>query len=429
MRAAGPDPGTARGLTAREAEAHLLGLELFGMRFGTERMRRLLGALGEPQCRYASIHVVGSNGKSSTVRMIAGLLSRHGLLTGAYLSPHLVRFGERIRIAGEDLSDEDFAAAVTRAVAAAAALDAVAEADGHVTQFELLTAAALDELARHGVQVAVVEAGLGGRYDATNVLPSAVQVLTNVGLEHTRWLGPTVTDIAGEKLDVVQPGGTLVVGDGLHPEARVVADRICAERGATLIVAPPTPPVAVELLAGGSFQRTNFALACAAAEAHLGRPLDADAVRAAAASTLVPGRWQQVDVRPETIVDGAHNPDGFLALAQTLSETLDGRRLVAVLSILDDKDAVAMLRALLPLCAEVVCTHNANPRSLPPGTLQSLAAQLGWPITRLESDPRRALALARELAGPDGLALATGSLYLIADLMRPSSSGHQASTL
>jgi dihydrofolate synthase/folylpolyglutamate synthase len=416
-----------RVLSAREAEAHLLGLELFGMRFGTDRMRRLLAGLGDPQTRFASVHVVGSNGKSSTTRMLAAILQRHGLKVGAYLSPHLVRFGERIRVAGEDLPDEAFGAAVTRAVAAAAVLDAAAAPDDHVTQFELLTAAALDELARQQVEVAVIEAGLGGRYDATNVLPSSVQVLTNVGLEHTRWLGPTISDIAGEKLAVVPDGGTLVIGAGLHPEAREVADPVCAERAARLVVAPAAPPAGVELVAGGSFQRANFALACAAAEAYLGHEPEPAAVRAAAASTLVPGRWQQIGTDPETIVDGAHNPDGFDALAQTLQETLGGRRLVAVLSILEDKDAAAMLRALLPLCAEVVCTHNANPRSLPPATLQSLASQLGWPITRLEPDPHRALTLARELAGPDGLALATGSLYLIADLMRPAD-GH-ASTL
>lgn len=415
-------------LTVEQAEAHLLGLELFGMRFGTDRMRRLLAALGDPQERFASVHVVGSNGKSSTTRMIAALLRRHGLRTGAYLSPHLVRFGERIVVDGADLADADFAGAMSRAVAAAAEVDLAADADDHITQFELLTAAALDELARAGVDVAVVEAGLGGRYDATNVLPSRVQVLTNVGLEHTRWLGPTITDIAGEKLDVVRPGGTLVVAGSLDPAARVVAERVCAERGAHLEVAPAEPPVDVELLAGGSYQRANFPLACAAARAYLGHDLDADAVRAAAATTVVPGRWQRVDSDPETILDGAHNPAGFAVLADTLREVLDGRRLVAVLSILEDKDAAAMLAELLPLCAEVVCTHSANPRALPPGTLQSLAAQLGWPITRLEGDPARALALARELAGPDGLALATGSLYLIADLMRPAD-GRKASTL
>ncbi|WP_354697649.1 Dihydrofolate synthase/folylpolyglutamate synthase [Paraconexibacter sp. AEG42_29] len=415
-------------LTVEQAEEHLLRLELFGMRFGTGRMRRLMDALGTPQDTYGSVHVVGSNGKTSTTRMIAALLAHHGLRTGAYLSPHLVRFGERIVVDGADLPDGAFAAAVTRAVRAAAVVDAEASADDHVTQFELLTAAALDELGQAGVDVAIIEAGLGGRYDATNVLPSAVQVLTNVGLEHTRWLGPTITDIAGEKLDVVRPGGTLVVGAGLHADALAVAEQVCAERGATLIEAPADPPVPVELLAGGTYQRANFPLACAAAAAYLGRALDPDAVRAAAASTIVPGRWQQIDSAPDTIIDGAHNPAGFVVLADTLREVLAGRRLVAVLSILDDKDAAAMLGELLPLCAEVVCTHSANPRALPPATLQSLAAQLGWPITRLEGDPARALALARELAGPDGLALATGSLYLIADLLRPDD-GRAASAL
>jgi dihydrofolate synthase/folylpolyglutamate synthase len=391
-------------------------------------MRRLTEALGNPQQRFGSVHVVGSNGKSSTTRMIAALLAQHGLRTGAYLSPHLVRFGERILVDGHDLPDAAFAAAITRAVRAAAAVDRVSDADDHVTQFELLTAAALDELALAGVDVAVIEAGLGGRYDATNVLPSKVQVLTNVGLEHTRWLGPTIADIAAEKVDVVQPGGTLVLGAGLHPDARAVAERVCAERGATLLEAPDHPPVDVDLLAGGTFQRANFPLACAAAAAYLGHELQPDAVRAAAASTVVPGRWQLIDTAPDTILDGAHNPSGFAVLADTLREVLAGRRLVAVLSILDDKDAAAMLGVLLPLCAEVVCTHAANPRALPPATLQSLAAQLGWPITRLEGDPHRALALARELAGPEGLALATGSLYLIADLMRPDD-GRPASTL
>ncbi|MCW3010296.1 MAG: FolC bifunctional protein, partial [Solirubrobacterales bacterium] len=172
-----------------------------------------------------------------------------------------------------------------------------------------------------------------------------------------------------------------------------------------------------------TFQRTNFALACAAAEAFLERPLEPDAVAEAAASTLVPGRFETVGERPLTILDGAHNPAGFTALAASLAEVVDGRRLVVVLSVLDDKDAAAMLSELLPLCAEGIATANANPRSLPPATLQSLAAQLGRPILRVEPDPRAALALARELAGPDGMVLATGSLYLLADLKRPAGAG------
>ena len=421
----GPPPGQA--LTVHEAQAHLRGLELFGMRFGLERMRRLLKVLGDPQQRYGSVHVVGTNGKSSTVRMIAALLAGHGLRTGAYLSPHLVRFGERIRIDGADLGDAAFAAAVTRAIAAAAQVDAGAPDDDQVTQFELLTAAALDELSRARITVAVVEAGLGGRYDATNVLPSTVQVLTNVALEHTRWLGSTITAIAEEKLDVVRPGGTLVLGGGLHPEAHAVARRVCGERGALLTVAPDEPPVPVDLVAGGSHQRRNFPLACAAAAAYLDRDLDPGVVREAAATTHVPGRWERVGTQPETILDGAHNPEAFVALGQTLRETLNGRRLVVALSILDDKDAGAMLAQLLPLCAGVVVTQCAHPRARPAADLAQLAAQPAGPEVRLESDPRRALALARVLAGSGGLVLATGSLYLIADLMRPD--GLKASTL
>jgi dihydrofolate synthase/folylpolyglutamate synthase len=410
-------------MTLAEAERYLLGLELFGMRFGLDRMRRLMTALGSPQERYGTIHVVGTNGKSSTARMTAAILRRHGLRTGTYLSPHLVSFTERVRIDDEDSSPERFAAAVERARRAAEKVDRTLEEDDRVTQFEALTAAAYDELAAAGVQVAVIEAGLGGRYDATNVIPSRVQVLTNVGLEHTRWLGPTVPDIAAEKLDVVRPGGTLVVGDGLHPDALELARETCAARGARLVIAGPDP--GVEVLARGSFQRRNFALARAAAQAYLGE-LDADAVRAAAASTLVPGRFEVVDQAPTTVYDGAHNPGGMAALAEALDGFVEGRRLVACVSILDDKDAAGMLRELLPLCSEVICTANANPRALTPATLQSLCRQLGGPPARTVPDPRRALDEARTAAGPGGVVVVTGSIYLIADLLRPAGAARRS---
>jgi dihydrofolate synthase/folylpolyglutamate synthase len=403
-------------VTLADAERYLLGLELFGMRFGLDRMRRLMTVLGSPQERFDSIHVVGTNGKSSTARMTAAIVRGHGLRTGTYLSPHLVSFTERVRIDDEDSTPERFAAAVDRARRAAEKVDRTLAPDDGVTQFEALTAAAYDELAHAGVQVAVVEAGLGGRYDATNVIPSRVQVLTNVGLEHTRWLGPTVADIAGEKLDVVQPEATLVVGDHLHPDALALAERTCAERGARLVVAEADPHV--DVLARGAYQRRNFAVARTAAEAYLGA-LDEDVVRAAAASTLVPGRFEVVDSEPDTVLDGAHNPGGMAALAEALRGFLDGRRLVACISILDDKDTAGMLRELLPLCDEVICTASANPRALPPGTLQSLCGQLGGPPARTVRGPRRALEEARAAAGSGGVALATGTIYLIADLLRP----------
>jgi dihydrofolate synthase/folylpolyglutamate synthase len=404
--------------TEREAEDHLLGLELFGMRFGLDRMHRLTTALGMPQRRFAQLHVVGSNGKSSTVRFIAAILERHGLRTGSYTSPHLARFRERIEVGERPVSPERFAAAVERAARAAELVErAAAEGDDSVTQFELLTAAAFHELAASDVEVAVIEAGLGGRYDATNVIPSRVQVLTGAGLEHTRWLGPTITDITAEKLAVVRDHATLVVAPDLDPEARAVAERVVAERHARLVEAPSDANV--ELRAPGSFQRRNFALARSAAEAFLGRPLEDDRVARAAGETRVPGRLDVVAEAPLTIHDGAHNPAGAAALAAALPELVGGRApLVLVLSVLDDKDAAEMLANLLPLADRVVLTHCSNPRALSPGTLQSLAERLAGPPSETVPDPYAALERARRIAGPAGAVLVTGSIYLIADLVR-----------
>jgi dihydrofolate synthase/folylpolyglutamate synthase len=406
---------SSRKWTVDDAERYLLSLELFGMRFGLDRMRRLMTALGHPERRFDSIHVVGTNGKSSTTRMIAAILSRHGLRTGSYLSPHLISFCERVRIDDEDLEPGRFAAAVERAVHAAELVDRHAAEDDRVTQFEALTAAAYCELARQGVEVAAVEAGLGGRFDATNVIPSKVAVLTSVGLEHTRWLGPTVEAIAREKLDVVQPGSTLVLGADMHPDALAVVHETAAAREARVVRAGEDPGTAVGAL--GAFQRRNFALARAAAEAYLGA-LDPAAVAAAAADVRVPGRLQVVGEHPLTLFDGAHNPHGIAAVAESLPEILAGdRRLVAVVSILDDKDAPSMLATLVPVCDALVLTASQNPRALPPPTLQSLVGQLGGSSAESVRDPLAALERARELSGPEGVVLATGSIYLVADLL------------
>ncbi|MFL5827414.1 MAG: bifunctional folylpolyglutamate synthase/dihydrofolate synthase [Thermoleophilaceae bacterium] len=398
----------------RQAESYLLDLELFGMRFGLDRMHKLMTVLGMPQRRFASIHVVGTNGKSSTVRMIAAILQRHGIRTGSYTSPHLVSFTERIEVGEQPVSGADFAAAVSRVQHAAELVNRTQEPGDTVTQFEALTAAAYHELARRDVEVAVIEAGLGGRYDATNVIPSRVQVITNVGLEHTRWLGPTVKDIAEEKLAVVRDHSTLVAGD-LDADAEAVAQRVARERHARVLHAPPTTELPLAAL--GGFQRRNFALAQAAAEAFLGE-LDPAAVRRAGAETQVPGRMQRVAEEPLTIYDGAHNPSGCEALADALPDVVGRRRLVGVVGILDDKDAAGMLRPLLPLFESVVFTRSANPRSLSPGTLESLAGKLGGPPAESVADPEAAVARARELAGREGAVLATGSIYLIADLVR-----------
>jgi dihydrofolate synthase / folylpolyglutamate synthase len=405
--------------TEARAEEHLLSLELFGMRFGLERMRRLLTVLGSPQERFAAVHVVGTNGKSSTVRMTAALLEAHGVRTGSYLSPHLVRFAERIRIGDEDLPGGAFGVAVERAAAAAAKVDRTLTGGERVTQFELLTAAALDELARREVEVAVVAAGLGGRWDATNVLGAGVCVLTNVGLEHTRWLGPTVPDIAREKLAVVRPEATLVVGD---VDEEVLA--LARDTGAR-IVRPE--PLDVPLR---GYQRTNFEVAAAAAAAQRGG-LQPAQVAEVAARVRVPGRLQVIDEDPLTILDGAHNPSCMAALADALPDVVGERPLVAVVSVLDDKDAAGMLRALIGKCRAMVLTASRNPRALPPATLASLAEQLGGvdggPI-EVVRDPHAAVRRARQVAGPGGAVLATGSIYLVADLVGDAA-GRRASAL
>jgi dihydrofolate synthase / folylpolyglutamate synthase len=420
MSASTPAPPAS--WTATDAERWLLSLELSGMRFGLDRMHRLMDVLGRPNEAFRAIHVVGTNGKSSTARMIAALLSHHGVHTGAYLSPHLVSFSERIRVDGADVSPEQFAAAAGLARAAAQVVDRELDPDDGVTQFEALTASAYVQLAQSGVQAAVIEAGLGGRGDATNVIGAEIAVLTNIGLEHTRWLGSTVAEIARAKLAVLAPGATLVLGADLHPDADAEA-RLHAERqGATILRAPAILPEEYELLARGAFQRRNFAVACTAAQAYLGA-LDEAAVRAAAASTTVPGRFEVVagTAGGEILLDGAHNAGGIAALVESLPGFLEGRELVAVVSVLEDKDARAMLAGLLELCSGIVFTAAANPRALAPEHLAALAGDLAPGIASVvEGDPRRALAVARELAGPGGVVLATGSIYLVADLKRPA---------
>jgi dihydrofolate synthase / folylpolyglutamate synthase len=415
----------------QDAERELRSLELFGMRFGLERMRRLMTVLDSPQRDFQAIHVVGTNGKSSTTRMIASILERHGIHTGAYLSPHLISYTERIQVAERDVGADEFAAAIERAAWAAERVNHTLAADDHVTQFELVTAAAFWELARRQVEVAVVEAGLGGRYDATNVLGASVCVLTGVGLEHTRWLGPTVRDIATEKLAVVPPGATLVLAEGLQGEVVEMA-RGLAERDGVQLVYAHSSAVPELLAAPGAFQRENFALARAAAESHLagaGVAASEDAVRAAAAEVLVPGRFEVVFEDPLTIFDGAHNTDAAIALRDALGALAREHPVALVFGVLEDKDAVGMLRTLLPLSQRAWFTAPPSPRALPPAALESLAGQLGFSESCCERDPGSALAAACAWAVEEpGIVLATGSVYLIGALMHEIRSAPAAAT-
>jgi dihydrofolate synthase / folylpolyglutamate synthase len=345
--------------------------------FGTERMQALLRELGEPQQRFPAIHVVGTNGKSTTTRLTEALLLDAGLSVGAYLSPHVSGWSERIRVGGEEAAFEAVLAAVRPA----------AESCG-ATQFEALTAAALLAFAEAGVDVAVVEAGLGGRHDATNVLGTRVVVLTSVALDHMDVLGDTREAIAAEKLAVVQPGSSVVLGE---PEWRELAE----ENGAGEVVVTA---------------RSNLALAVAAAETFLGRPVDPHA----ADEVVLPGRFERRGESPLELWDGAHNLAGLGWLLPRLPPAPPGGWTV-VCSILRDKRPGMMLEALSVLGSTLVATESRNGRALPAAELAAVASAH---FERVESipDPVAARARALELAGADGAVLVTGSLYLLAEL-------------
>ncbi|WP_051472234.1 bifunctional folylpolyglutamate synthase/dihydrofolate synthase [Patulibacter minatonensis] len=434
----------------RAAEEWLLGRELFGIRPGLARMAALLRRLGDPQTRFEAIHVVGSNGKTSTVTMAAALLARRGVRSGAYVSPHLVSFRERVMVDGEPAAPGLFAAAVERVREAAEALEADGpEAaddalDGPVTQFEAVTAAAFLVLAESGVACAVVEAGLGGRWDATNVLPDArrpgpdgtprpaVAVLTSISLEHTRWLGDTVAEIAAEKVAVLRPGGTLVLADGLPSSAHDVAEARAAEQGGTVVEADPDPGADVPTPGAARYQRRNLATAIAAVGAHLGPGADRDhaAEREVATHVVVPGRFETVE-RPGpgedgvvVIHDGAHNEAGFEALAGALDDAAPSRPVVAVVGVLDDKDPAGMLAAFDRWCDVLVATAPSNPRRLPADALaQAAGTALAGRDVHVVEGAHDALLRARTLAGSRGTVLVTGSLHLVADLRRGRGAG------
>jgi dihydrofolate synthase/folylpolyglutamate synthase len=345
--------------------------------FGLDRMQRLLAELGDPQLQFPAIHVVGTNGKSTTTRIIEALITDAGLNVGAYLSPHVRGWSERIRIGG---AEADFEKAVTGVRPRAESVGA--------TQFEALTAAALLAFADAGVDVAVVEAGLGGRYDATNVLESRVVVLTNVALDHMDVLGDTREAIAEEKLAVVRRGSTVVLG---QDEWRSIAEA----NGASLVV-----------FAGSS----NLAIAVAAAESFLGATVDPHAADA----VTLPGRLERRSEEPLEIWDGAHNLGGIAYLLPRLPD----RQYVLVCSILQDKRPELMLEALSVLGDTLVATQSTNSRSLGAGELASRAEPYFRHVEALP-EPAEARRRALALAGPDGAVLVTGSLYLLTELSGP----------
>lgn len=420
-------------------------------RLGLERIRELLERLGRPQDRLKFVHVAGTNGKGSICAYLASILSAAGHRTGMFTSPYIERFEERIRVDGVMISPDELRD-VTLAVREHA--EAMAEETGdHPTEFELMTAVALEHFARCGCDIVVLEVGLGGRLDSTNVIdaPEAC-VIARIGLDHTALLGNTLAAIAGEKAGIVKEGSA-VVSWPQEPEAMAVIEHAAAEHGCELRVpdfaqleegivkwedgAPPFRPFSykewADLRTGilGSYQPQNAMVALEAVDVLRGRGwrIPDEAVRAGVAQTRWPGRFEIVEggSSPDgfaIVVDGGHNPQGARALADSLAEVFPGRKPVFVIGVLEDKDYPRMLEDVLPLGSAFVCVTPDNPRAL---SAHKLARAIRWTGQDLlgcsacvnpvvARDFEDAIRRARELADPDGLICAFGSLYSVAAL-------------
>jgi len=414
------------------AEAWLQSLDPIGWHFGLERIKTLLAALGDPQLEFESIHVVGTNGKSSVTAMTCALLEAAGRTTGAYMSPHTSRWSERVQLRGAEISAAAFEAAASKVADAVPGVEKGVGGSRRVTQFEAATAIAFVSLRDAGVEVGVIEAGLGGRLDATNVLESGVTVLTSIGLDHTQWLGETEREIAAEKLAVLRPGTTLVLGD-LSAAVAAQARGHAIKLGAEVLKAGETPLRGGTSNTGGGaigvfrsqapYLRRNLAVAVAAAEAFLGGPLGDGVVPRALESLDLPGRFELLDGDPPVIMDAAHNPDGARALAEALRAELGERPLVACIAVMTDKDAAGIVGALAPVVAGAVCTEIPPERlegAGRPGTSSVGAPELAalfehaGVVATAEPDPIVAAAEAKRRAREQGgVALIAGSHYLL----------------
>ncbi len=426
----------------RDPERYLAALEPVGWSFGLERMQRLCAELGEPQRRYETLHVVGTNGKSSVTAMCAALLGAGGLLAGSCLSPHVWRWSERTRIGGAEIEPDAFAAAVEEVAAAVEAVERDAGEGERVTQFEAAIAASFVAFAQAGVDVAVIEAGLGGRLDATNVIPSSATALTSVGLDHTQWLGENELEIAAEKLAVLREGTALVIGR-LSAAVEELARRTAAARRARVVEPAPLGPellpadtapflardAAVALALAGEAtagpqplaREAAAALALGDAAAPGPQPLDQARIGAALAAARLPGRAQTIAGEPPLLLDAAHNEQGARALAEMLPAFAAGRPAFACLSVLADKDAAAIIRALAPLLAGAICTA-ADPgpamgrpgaRARDPRELAALLESAGV-AAEVVAEPADAVARLLALAAErGGVAICAGSHYLL----------------
>jgi dihydrofolate synthase/folylpolyglutamate synthase len=418
----------------------LFALEQFGIKLGLDAMRRLLAALGDPQRRWPCVHVAGTNGKGSVTAMVDTALRAAGWRTGRYTSPHLARLEERIAIAGVEVSPAALDEALGRVFAQADALVADGVLAATPTFFEVSTAAAFVVFADAAVDVAVVEVGLGGRFDATNVVAPAVTAITTIDFDHERHLGTTLAAIASEKAGIAKPGVPLVVGP-LPQEARLVVERTAAERAAPLMSVPDTvvmsgthvaghtvltlttpvrgyPPVRLGL--AGAHQAANAAVAVRTLEVlaeatpiHAG----ADAILVGLRDVRWPARLEWLRRRGDgarVLVDAAHNPAGARALASYL-EDAGILAVTLVTSVMADKDVAGVLTPLVARAAHVVATRADSPRATAAGALAAAVARLvpaGLPVTAID-DPW--MAVHHALDGPHPVVMA-GSIFLVGPL-------------
>ena len=403
-----------------------------GMHPGLETISGLLELMGDPQDSYPIVHIAGTNGKTSVARMVTFLCIAHGLTTGTFTSPHLESVEERVSINAEPTDPDDFAQAVMDTKAFA---DIYEERTGReLSYFEVTAALAFSWFADQAVDVGVIEVGLGGRLDATNAARGSVAVLTSVGMDHAEYLGDTIEAIAREKLAIVEEGSILVTGP--LPESVVaIAEEVCRDRSAELrlygrdfrlegalkgvggwqIDIEGTQGVYEEIFlpVHGRYQTINFAVAIAAVEALTNRALDPDAVIDAATVVTNPGRMELMETDPPLILDGAHNPDGFVALAQSLAEEYPTTRWVVVTAAMEDKDLAAMWSPIASRLLAVVATQSDAARARPAADLGArLESLVGDTPVTVVADPAEALEHARTLAGEGDGILVAGSLYL-----------------
>jgi len=410
------------------------------------RISAVMELLGDPQHSFPVIHITGTNGKTSTARIITQLLTTSGLTVGRFTSPHLHTLRERITIGGEPISVEAFLATYDEVLPLIEIVDARSQADGgpRMTYFEVLVAIAYAAFADAPVDVAVVEVGMGGGWDATNVADGQVAVVTPIAMDHAHFLGNSLEAIAGEKAGIIKPDALAVIGfqepevvPNLAERAEEVGARMAFEGNDFGVlsrdVAVGGQQVSLRGLAGdyndlflnlhGAHQAHNAAISLAAVEAFLGggqQPLNSDVVREAFAAVTSPGRLEIVRRSPTVIVDAAHNPAGAQVLATALAEEFNFTKRVGVLAILADKDAEHLLEALEPVLDEVVVTRSTSPRAMAPEKLGELAREIyGDHRVVVVNDLPAALDQAAELAdegGVGGGVIATGSVTTAADV-------------